>query len=146
MPLNDEQRIDVWKAYLAAFNAHSLEGIRDALSPECQVEYKGKISANNREEMLPNYSRHWERYPTPIELLSIRPFENGLWVRLRSWDEGKDIKVEYFYDDSGKQIKHIIQVPREIPMGELERRGKEEDTPQNLGDWRRIYTLNINDQ
>jgi hypothetical protein len=104
-----DQLIESYKAYLAAFNAHSISGIKSYISPDCIVDFNGKILANSREDMLPKYPAHWEKYPSAIELLEIRPIQGGVWVRLRSPNEGKDLELEYLYNEEGLQIKHVFK-------------------------------------
>jgi hypothetical protein len=108
---NPQELVADYKAYLAAFNAKSFDGIKEHLSPECTVYFKGKETAKSREEMLPTYPAHWKKWPTPIELLDIRPIESGVWTMLRDWDNRKDIEVEYFYNDKNLQIRHNIKEP-----------------------------------
>jgi hypothetical protein len=107
--MNGDRHIELYKTYLAAFNAHSLTGIRDCLSPACTIEYQGRQASKNREEMLPNYPAHWKTLSNPIEILEIRPITGGVWTLLRVHDEGRDGEVEYYFDEEGLQIKHIIK-------------------------------------
>jgi hypothetical protein len=105
--LNDEQRIAAYKGYLAAFNEKSLTKIKEYLSPDCVTVYKGEV--NNYEGMIPTYTAHWEREPSPIELREIRPIKDGVWVMLRNVDKCYDLEVEYYYNEEGLQIKHDIK-------------------------------------
>jgi hypothetical protein len=107
--MNGDRHIELYKKYLAAFNARSLSGIKDCLSPDCTVEYQGKQASKNREEMLPNYPAHWKTLSGPIDILEIRPIEGGVWTLLRVHDEGRDGEIEYYFDEEGLQIKHIIK-------------------------------------
>ena len=108
-------KIELYKQYLSAFNAHSLSEIEKCLSPDCTVEVKGKVHTRGRDAMLPNYTAHWERQGTPIEVREIKEIENGVWVILRDWDDGKELEVEYYYNDEGVQIKHNIKGISLIP-------------------------------
>jgi len=107
--MDDSQRIESYKAYLDAFNQHSLSKTLAFLSPNCVGERDGKVLSKSRDEMVPNYLSHWERIKSPIELLDIRAIESVVWVKLRSPDEGYDAEVEYFYNEEGLQIKHAIK-------------------------------------
>jgi hypothetical protein len=107
--MDDSQRIQAYKAYLDAFNRHSLKEIESFLSPDCTAEKDGNILSKNREEMLPNYTSHWERISSPIELLDIGAIESGVWVKLRSPDENYDLEVDYYYNNEGMQVKHVIK-------------------------------------
>ena len=111
-----DQLIEDYKAYLAAFNAKSLSEIKEHLSPECTAYFQGKLCAESREDMLPTYTAHWEKWPTPVELLDIRAIESGVWTLLRDWDNRKDVEVEYIYNDKNLQIRHNIKEP--IPFGD----------------------------
>jgi hypothetical protein len=59
--------------------------------------------------MLPNYSAHWKTLSSPIDILEITPIEGGVWTVLRVHDEGRDMEVEYYFNEEGLQIKHIIK-------------------------------------
>jgi hypothetical protein len=59
--------------------------------------------------MLPKYTAHWKTLSNPIDILEIRPIEGGVWTLLRVHDEGRDGEVEYYFDEEGLQIKHIIK-------------------------------------
>ena len=122
--MTGDQLVESYKAYLAAFNAHSFSGIKSYISPDCTVDYNGRRLANSREDMLPTYPAHWEKYPSGIELQEIRPIESGVWVRLRNWEQGKDLEVEYLYDENGLQIKHII---KEVKPFKVESSKEEDD-------------------
>ena len=65
--------------------------------------------AKTRDEMLPTYPVHWEKWPTPIELLDIRPIKSGVRTILRDWDNHRDLEVDYIYNDKNLQIKHDIK-------------------------------------
>lgn len=112
--LTPSERIENYKAYLKAFNAHSLEGIKAHLSPLCTcVLPDGTVQTYD--EMIPTYPAHWERSPNPIELRSIKAIESsegqgGVWTLLRDADGGMDVEVEYFWEeDSGSMIRHVIK-------------------------------------
>jgi hypothetical protein len=107
--MDGDRHIELYKIYLAAFNARSLSGIKDCLAPTCTVEFQGKQVSKNREEMLPNYSAHWKTLSSPIDILEIKPIQGGVWTLLRVHDEDRDIEVEYYFNEEGLQIKHIIQ-------------------------------------
>jgi len=107
--MDGDRHIEMYKIYLAAFNARSLSGIKDCLAPSCTVEFQGKQASRNREEMLPNYSAHWKTLSSPIDILEITPIEGGVWTILRVHDEGRDMEVEYYFNEEGLQIKHIIK-------------------------------------
>lgn len=107
--MDGDRQIEMYKIYLAAFNARSLSGIKDCLAPTCTVEFQGKQVSNNREEMLPKYSAHWKTLSSPIDILEIKPIEGGVWTLLRVHDEDRDIEVEYYFNEEGLQIKHIIK-------------------------------------
>lgn len=107
--MDDDHRVELYKEYLAAFNSKSLDGIKKCLSPDCICIHRGKVVAQNRTEMLPNYTAHWEMLSKPVEILDIHPIESGVYVKLRDWDNGKDVEVDYLYDENGLQIKHIIK-------------------------------------
>ena len=108
--LTPSKRIETYKAYLAAFNTHSLEGIKSHLSPHCTcVLPDGTVQTY--EEMIPTYPAHWERSPNPIELREIKAVDKGgVWTLLRDADGRMDIEVEYFWEDEGgRMIKHVIK-------------------------------------
>jgi hypothetical protein len=107
--LNGDQLIELYKAYLAAFNCHSMSGIKDHLSPGCTSWSKGKQITRNREEMLPHYTEHWEKFQSPIEIEEIRPIDGGVWVMLKNHDGNQFVEVNYYYDENGLQIKHDIK-------------------------------------
>jgi hypothetical protein len=109
--LTPDELIADYKAYLTAFNAKSFTGIKEHLSPDCTVHFKGKQIAKSREDMLPTYPAHWKKWPTPVELLDIRPIESGVWTMLRDWDNRRDMEVEYFYNDMNLHIRHNIKEP-----------------------------------
>jgi len=109
--MTPEELIADYKAYLAAFNAKSLDEIKEHLSPDCTVYFKGERIAKSRDDMLPTYSAHWKKWPTPIELLDIHPIASGVRTMLRDWDNRKDMEVEYFYNDKNLQIRHNIKEP-----------------------------------
>jgi len=103
--MNPDSLIELYKTYLTAFNAHSLDEVNHCLSPDCSVfvEFNGKTLANNRDEMLPGYKSDFEgtKFLKPVELLEIRAFENGVWTRLRNHNDDKVVEVEYYYNDEG---------------------------------------------
>jgi len=107
--MNDDRRVELYKEYLAAFNSKSLDGIKKYLSPDCTYVLRGKVVAQNRTEMLPAYTAHWEMLSKPVEILDIHSIENGVYVKLRDWDNSKDVEVDYLYDENGLQIEHIIK-------------------------------------
>lgn len=106
--MTDEERIKHYKAYLAAFNTKSYEGIKSYIHPDCTVNFRGKKLAHSREDMLPTYPAHWAKMPSPIELREIRPIKDGVWTMLRSPDDGNYVEVEYFYNEEGLFIHHNI--------------------------------------
>jgi hypothetical protein len=111
--MNPDSLIELYKTYLAAFNAHSLDEVKQCLAADCSVfvEFNGKTLANNRDEMLPGYKSDFEgtKFSKPVELLEIRAFENGVWTSLRNHNDDKVIEVEYYYNDEGLQIRHVIK-------------------------------------
>lgn len=107
--MTDDERVESYKAYLAAFNNKDFEGIKSYLSPDCTVIFDGRQVKDNREEMLPTYPDHWQKWPTPIELREIRPIENGVWVTLRNLDTEKELELEYYYDEEDLQIQHVVK-------------------------------------
>lgn len=127
--LDGDRLIELYKAYLAAFNAHSMSGIKDHLSPDCTAWYKGKKTALNREEMLPSYTAHWEKFQSPIEIEEIRPIDGGVWVMLRNRDQNQFVEVNYDYDENGLQIKHDIKgvTPMNVEKGPEQSKEAEDD-------------------
>lgn len=109
--MTPDELVADYTTYLAAFNAKSFSGIKDHLSPDCTVYFQGKQIAKNRDEMLPTYPVHWEKWPTPVELLDIRPIESGVRTILRDWDNHRDMEVDYIYNDKNLHIKHDIKEP-----------------------------------
>jgi hypothetical protein len=111
--MNPDSLIELYKTYLAAFNAHSLDEVKQCLSPDCSVfvEFNGKTLANNRDEMLPGYKSDFEgtKFLKPVELLEIGALGNGVWTKLRNHNDDKVVEVEYYYNDEGLQVRHVIK-------------------------------------
>src|SRR5271154_4298025 len=114
--MKGDELIEHYNLYLTDFNAKNLKGIKFHLSPECFVVYNGKIVSKDREEMLPNYIKHWTESSRvrSVEILEIKPIKCGVWTLLRSWDERKDVEVEYYFNEEGKHVKHLIKSVTEI--------------------------------
>ena len=73
--------------------------------------------------MIPSYLAHREKLSKPIEILDIRPIQDGIYVMLRDWVSGKDLEVEYFYNESVLHIKHDV---KEVKSIQTENEGKDE--------------------
>jgi hypothetical protein len=110
--MDGDRLIELYKTYLAAFNAHSLEGVKECLSPTCcaLIAFTGK-QIHSRAELLPQYIDDFAsgRFSQPITIREIRPINRGVWVTLINPNDGKDVEVEYYYNEEGLQIFHLIK-------------------------------------
>jgi hypothetical protein len=107
--MDSARMMEQFHAYMAAFNSHSLLTLKEFYDPTCKIIVDGEIFAPDRSHMLVTYADVWAKMKKPVEALEISPIKNGLIVRLRDPNEGKDVEVEYFYNKKGLQIAHIIK-------------------------------------
>ena len=99
----------LYKAYLAAFNSHSLPETFAHLSPNIRITYLSNPIDSSAAALEKAYTDHWAVLKAPIVALAIEEFEEGVRCTLLDEGAGKVAKVVYWYaqEDGGNEWKHI---------------------------------------
>ena len=115
--MDTRRLLEIWHGYLAAFNSHCLLALKEYYDPTCQIVLDGDILAPDRNSMMVNYADVWAKMGTQaVEALDVKPIEHGLKVVLRIRSDGKDITVDYLYNNKGLQIAHILNSNLDKPI------------------------------